>query len=295
MRVNTVRLFSPDRPGPGATGAGSVVAAGHPVAPGPEVRIARPPAIELAATLYLAETTSGPLPGLVVAHGAGSNRTRHEPFCREACSQGFAVLCLDLRGHGESGGAADGPLEDDIIAGAEFLRRHPAVDGGPICYRGSSMGGFYGLKAAAVTATGEGFAAVALLCPASERLMLGLLEEEPRTGSDTEAPDALTPAAARPEVPARWDIPSTRAYFLNQDSLALAAQVRCPVLLVHSRGDDVVPLGGSLALAQHLGGDTTLVAMAGGSHTSAQHDPAIHRLTAQWLLDQVTNAYIGRT
>jgi hypothetical protein len=57
----------------------------------------------------------------------------------------------------------------------------------------------------------------------------------------------------------------------------------------------VVPISHPLALAQHLKGDTTLVALAGGSHTSAQHDPAVHRLTAHWLLDQLTSACTERT
>ena len=57
--------------------------------------------------------------------------------------------------------------------------------------------------------------------------------------------------------------------------------MKCPVLLVHARGDEVVPIGHSLGLAAHLAGDATLVALAGGSHTSAQHDPAVHRLTAE--------------
>lgn len=86
-------------------------------------------------------------PGLVVGHGAGSQAARHEEFCREACRQGFVVLALDFRGHGNSMGTGDGPLEQDVLAAVHFLRDHPAVDGQRICYRGSSMGGFYGLKA----------------------------------------------------------------------------------------------------------------------------------------------------
>lgn len=164
------------------------------------------PDLELAATLYLPDPSDGlPTPGLVVGHGAGSRRARHDAFCRAACSQGLAVLALDLRGH-------------------------PAVDGRHLCYRGSSMGGFYGLKAASEA----GFA-------------------------------------------------------------ALAARVRCPVLLVHARADSVVPFGHSLTLARRLGGNATLLALAGGTHTSAQHDPAIHRLTARWLIDQLKSACTERT
>jgi dipeptidyl aminopeptidase/acylaminoacyl peptidase len=276
MQVTTVRLSVAGRPAPGARAAGAPngpsarAAAGVGSAPGVSVLLT----IELVATQYLPDESVGPFPGLVVGHGAGSRRARHEPFCREACARGFAVLSLDLRGHGDSGGWADGPLEDDILAAAQFLRQHPAVDSDCLCYRGSSMGGFYGLKAAAT----PGFAAVALLCPAGERVMLEGLE-------DTLPVDPST----------RWDVASMKAYFQQQDSLALAARVRCPVLLVHARGDDVVPLSHSLALTQHLGGDATLVALAGGSHTSAQHDPAVHRLTAGWLLDHIRSACTGRT
>jgi dipeptidyl aminopeptidase/acylaminoacyl peptidase len=290
VQVATVRLHSA---GPAGRPPAGIPEApdGRPAASG----ATHPDAIELVATLYLPEGSAGPYPGLVVGHGAGSLRARHAAFCREACGQGFAVLGLDFRGHGDSGGAADGPLEDDIAAAATFLREHPAVHGEHICYRGSSMGGFYGLKAATTGA----LAAVALLCPADEGVLLGLLDELPSSEADTEAPE-VTQLAEAPGWHGRrstthWDVPNLKAYFLRQDSLALAAQVWCPVLLVHARGDEAVPFGHSLALMERLGGDATLVALAGGSHTSAQHDPAVHRLTARWLLDQVRSACTERT
>ena len=150
------------------------------------------------------------------------------------------------------------------------------------------MGGFYGLKAAASAAAG--FAAVALLCPATAEVMLDGLDDFQARDTESDSGDGGPPGPAT-----RWDIPGLKEYFRRQDSLALASRVRCPVLLVHARGDEVVPFGHSLDLAAHLAGDTTLVALAGGSHTSAQHDPAVHRLTARWLLDQFTDACTGRT
>jgi dipeptidyl aminopeptidase/acylaminoacyl peptidase len=235
-----------------------------------------PPDLELAATLYLPEGAdeSGAAAGLVVGHGAGSRRLRHDAFCREACTQGFAVLALDFRGHGDSAGAGDGPLEQDIIAAAQYLRWHPAVAGGHVCYRGSSMGGFYGLKAAPEAE----FTAMALLCAASEKVMLGAIDEAEETPADT-----------------RWDVPRLRAYFEQQDSCRLAARIRCPTLLIHVRTDAVVPFSHSLALAQHLGGDATLRALAEGTHTTAQRDPAIHEFTSRWLLARVRDACTART
>src|SRR5680860_1085688 len=111
-----------------------------------DTRGARAPAsgFILAGTLFVPAGAdykkSAPLPGLVVGHGAGSNRNRHEEFCRTACGKGMAVMALDMRGHGESGGEADGPLHRDIVAAVEVLRSHPLVDPNRIGYRGSSMG-----------------------------------------------------------------------------------------------------------------------------------------------------------
>jgi dipeptidyl aminopeptidase/acylaminoacyl peptidase len=276
MRATMVRIPSPRRPGSADT-------------------------IELAATLYLPQPDAAlPVPGLIVGHGAGSRRQRHAGFCREACAQGLAVLALDFRGHGEIAGLADGPLDLDILAAAAFLARQPEVDRARLCYRGSSMGGFYGLKAAAEM----DFAAMALLCPASEGTMLDALEVADGQRGDSESPGgAAQPdsqageggGASQPAAPTRWDVPRLKRYFERQDSLALAARVHCPVLLVHARSDSVVPFAHSLALVERLAGDTTLLGLAGGSHTSAQHDPRIHRATALWLRDQVRSAYTGRT
>jgi dipeptidyl aminopeptidase/acylaminoacyl peptidase len=231
--------------------------------------------LQLAATLYVPPPVAGVSgPGLLVAHGAGSRRGRHDGFCREACAQGFVVLALDFRGHGDSAGRGDGPLEQDIFAGVDLLRSHPRVDPERVCYRGSSMGGFYGLKAAAQAH----FAALALLCPASEGVILDALDD--RQASETESGSRSSPE----DAPPHWDTAALRSYFQRQDSVRLASQVECPVLLVHARGDDVVPLGHSLRLCRHLRTETTLLLLEGGTHTSAQHDARVHQYTSTWLL-----------
>jgi hypothetical protein len=244
-----------------------------------------PPSIGLAATLYLPGPAAGrPAPGLVVAHGAGSRAARHAQFCLEACCRGFAVLAPDLRGHGDSQGRGDGLFELDVLAAAQFLRGRPEVDPRRICYRGSSMGGFYGLKAAPEA----GFAAMVLICPASEEQLQALLRSidgEPGDQGDTEAPGSAATGGST-----RWDTPRLRAYFERQDSRGLAAKVLCPVLLVHARPDERVPFAHSLVLAQCLRSETTLLALATGNHSSAQHDPAIHAYSLDWLLGKVAGA-----
>lgn len=240
-----------------------------------------PADISLAAHLYLPETaTTSPgalAPGLVVGHGAGSRASRHERFCLAAREQGFVVLALDFRGHGDSTGVADGPLEEDILSAVDYLRSHPAVDPAAVCYRGSSMGGFYGLKAALRAE----FAALVLLCPAGEAVMLDAIDSAatedlpPGTETQTDRP-APTPLA-------RWDRVRLRRYFELQDSLRLAARVCHPVLIIHARGDQTVPLDHSCMLARHLAGDAMLMVLQGGSHTTAQHDPRVHDYSLRWL------------
>lgn len=234
--------------------------------------------IELAATLYLPHEPApgATAPGIIVGHGAGSSRSRHEEFCREACSAGFVVLGLDFRGHGDSSGFADGPLEMDLYAAAAFLRTHLSVDPQKVCYRGSSLGGFYGLKAAPRAR----FAAMALLCPATESVILHALDEQQAV------PDAE--AGAETRLP-RWDVAKLRDYFEQQECLVLARLVECPVLLIHARDDEVVPFTHTLLLTQSLLVDTTLLALAEGTHTTAQHDPSIHRCTIDWLRERLTS------
>ncbi|MCX8033106.1 MAG: alpha/beta fold hydrolase [Thermoleophilia bacterium] len=250
--------------------------------------------------LYLPRTDAEQAPGLVVGHGAGSRATRHHDFCQAACEAGFVVLAFDFRGHGESQGWADGPLELDVLAAVQYLREHPAVNPNLICYRGSSMGGFYGLRAAPEA----GFLAMALLCPASAKVMLTGLEEShsksrPHQGNTTGQQAALSPepqAGRGPEPTptdtprARWRRALLRQYFERELLRTLGEGVGCPVLILHARGDDVVPLQDSLLLAENLMGETTMWIFPGGSHTSLQHDPVVHRLTVEWLLRQVDRA-----
>jgi dipeptidyl aminopeptidase/acylaminoacyl peptidase len=267
-----------------------------------QVRFLSAPEVDQVATLELAATLYHPavqpsrlFPGLVVGHGAGSRRKRHDSFCREACRQGFIVLALDFRGHGESDGSGDGPLELDVLAAADVLRRQPGVDGTKLCYRGSSLGGFYGLKAA----PDADFVALALLCPAGEQTILEALDD--LEGGPTDAgKSSRDPTKVDPEDdPPRWDTGRLRSYFEKQSSELLAARVKCPVLLVHAREDDAVPLTHSLLLARCLSTETTLLALQGGTHTTAQHDPRIHSYSAAWLLAKATGSkfteHIGRT
>lgn len=238
-------------------------------------RVAPP---SLAATLYLPAGRAHrlePPPGLIVGHGAGSRRGRHERFCRIACEAGFAVLAIDFRGHGESVGDLDGPAESDIVAAAEWLRRDSRIDGDRLCYRGSSMGGYYGVMAAAVT----DFAAAALICPAGEQVLLEGLQ---RAECEEERRDL-----ADRGLELRLDLPAMRRHLESHAILEAARRVHCPVLLLHARGDAVVPLAHTLLLAEAFAGSVDIWIRPGGDHSSMQGSDDLHRAMARWLALQV--------
>ncbi len=90
--------------------------------------------------------------GVVVMHGAGSTRSDVLDQAAAIAGSGYAVLLVDARGHGDSGGTAMdfGWFGDlDIGAGVEFLASRPEVDPGRIGVVGFSMGGEEAIGAAA--------------------------------------------------------------------------------------------------------------------------------------------------
>src|SRR4051794_30895368 len=129
-------------------------------------------------------STPPPWPGMLVIHGAGSRKENHADFARACSARGWATLAYDQRGHGESADEmAPGALAD-VTRMARFLGAVDGVDPGSICARGSSMGGFVAIHAAA---SSDAVVGVIAVCPASEDgLRRGLREGrfEMRIGAD---------------------------------------------------------------------------------------------------------------
>ena len=87
----------------------------------------------------------------MILHGAGSRKENHADMGRAAAAAGLATVRYDMRGHGETGGLLDGRALEDVAAAAALL---PA--GLPFALRGSSMGGYLALVAAARGRRGRG-------------------------------------------------------------------------------------------------------------------------------------------
>jgi alpha-beta hydrolase superfamily lysophospholipase len=88
----------------------------------------------LAYSLWLPEDR--PRGGVVILHGAGSCKENHHDFARALRAAGFGAIALDLRGHGESDGALDDRVLEDIAAMAAYLKASLGQPATPIGLRG---------------------------------------------------------------------------------------------------------------------------------------------------------------
>jgi uncharacterized protein len=214
----------------------------------------------LAYSLWL-PTAGGVTGGVVVLHGAGSCKENHHDFARAALAAGLAAIVFDQRGHGESEGPMDGRAVADVVAMADLLRER--VGAGlamRIALRGSSMGGYLSLVAAAPARA----SAVVAICPASaEGLRRGLAEGRFTFQADASALDAL----------------------LNEhDERTATAALEAPVLLLHAEGDEQVPVEHSRELARLTrSASSRLIAVPGGHHRSVQHDPDLQSVSLRFI------------
>jgi uncharacterized protein len=218
-------------------------------------------------TLWLPQPPAPPAHGgVVVIHGADSCKESHHDFARAAVALGLGVICFDQRGHGETGGRLDGRAIDDVLMFVVHLACTLGDRLAPIALRGSSMGGYLAIVAAAEgVARGVRTGAVVAICPASgEMLIRGL-----REGRFSFAVDA----------------PALEAFLSGHDLREAAAALTQPVLLMHAEGDERVPIAHSRELAQGLTVDgSRLIAIPGGHHRSIQHDVGLQAVSLRFIM-----------
>ena len=202
----------------------------------------------LAYALFMPEDES-PSAGVVICHGAGSAKESHFDFARTALDRGMAALAYDARGHGASEGSLGPGLAGDALAMCDLMReRVPAV-----ALRGSSLGGFTAIMAAAASHGTVG--AVVALCPAPGELLARGLRNDDLEGFRADR-TALEP----------W---------LESVSLSDATASLGPataLLLMHARGDEQVPYMLSEDLYAVAAEPKRLLLVPGGHHRSLQHD-----------------------
>ena len=210
----------------------------------------------LSYALFLPE--GEPAVGVVQLHGAGSAKENHFDFGRLCREQGQACVCMDSRGHGRSEGEFGPDAVDDVLAMCAFVREHAPT----VAIRGSSLGGFLAIQAAAASSE---IAGVIAICPAGEDHLAGGLRSgnfEMRVGD----PVAL------------------EAWLLAQDiGDAVERIAPRPLLLMHAEGDTQIPSDHSEELYERAGEPRKLVIAPGGAHQTAQHDPELQGVALRWL------------
>jgi dipeptidyl aminopeptidase/acylaminoacyl peptidase len=198
---------------------------------------------------------------MVIIHGAGSAKENHADFARLCAASGWAAVCFDQRGHGESEDEMGPAALGDVGRIAGMLAATEGVDRRRICVRGSSMGGYLAIHAAATSDLLRGAIAI---CPATEEgLRRGLRRGELEMRVDVEALDAWL---------AEHDLPE-----------AVRAMSPKPLILLHARGDERVPYTESERLYAAAGEPRRLIIVPGGHHRSVQHDPELQAVALPWL------------
>lgn len=202
-----------------------------------------------------------PWPGIVVLHGAGSRKENHGDFARLASDFGWAVLAYDQRGHGESLGEMSPAVVNDAVAMVRLLAAREGVDAARVCIRGSSMGGFVAIHAAAVS---DAIAGAIAICPPGEQMLLESLRSDPlEMRADR---DALEPWLSEHDL---------------REAVALIGPK--PLILLHAKGDEEVPADWSTELIERAVEPSKLIVVPGGHHRSVQHDAELQTVALRWL------------
>jgi fermentation-respiration switch protein FrsA (DUF1100 family) len=203
-----------------------------------------------------------PFPGVVVVHGAGSRKENHADFARLATASGWAALTFDLPGHGESEGEMSGGAVGDVLSMVRLLAAANGVDAGRLAVRGSSLGGFLAICAAAA---GPEIAGVVAICPASG--------------------NHLARGVRRGRFEMRVGDPiGLEAWLMSQDvGDAVERIAGRPLILMHAEGDTQIPSHHSEELYERASEPRKLVIAPGGAHTTVQHDPELQAAALRWL------------
>jgi alpha-beta hydrolase superfamily lysophospholipase len=203
-----------------------------------------------------------PWPGVVIVHGAGSRKENHADFARLAVASGWAALAFDLPGHGASEPPMSGTAVEDVIAMATLLGSEEGVDTSRVAVRGSSLGGFLAISAAAASSE---IAGVIAICPPSQEQLARVLR---RGGLEMRVGDPI----------------GLEAWLLAQDiGQAVERIAPRPLILMHAEGDTQVPSDHSEELYERAGEPRKLIIAPGGAHQTVQHDPELQGAALRWI------------
>lgn len=195
---------------------------------------------------------------LLYFHGNAGNISHRVYSIREFHDLGLSVLIIDYRGYGQSSGK---PTEQGLYRDGEAAWQHLTDDRGiaarDIVLFGRSLGG-----------------SVASWLAARER-PAGLIVES----SFTSVPDIGQ--EVYPWLPVRW---LSRFEHSTQDEITRAT---CPVLVVHSRDDEIIPFHHGEAIFDAANEPKTFLEIRGGHNDGHAISAAVYRNGLQDFLNSL--------
>jgi dienelactone hydrolase len=109
--------------------------------------------VELHASFDMPLGVPAPIPAVLLLHGYGEDRSVWKDFSKQLLSRGWAVMALDLRGHGDSRTRNRQPLQAspdwrmnlhefpvDLDPALDWLKSRPRIDNRKIVVIGSDVG-----------------------------------------------------------------------------------------------------------------------------------------------------------
>jgi uncharacterized protein len=236
--------------------------------------------------------SAGKHPALVLCHGFGGScrGAGHPELAKALEGAGYVVLRFDFRGCGQSEGRRGSVIVDEEIAdlrhALDFLRQQPSVDKDRIGVIGASLGGSVAIEVAASDprvrlcvangsiGNGERRFRAQYRDDAAWRAFRARVDEAKRTGATLGRFDIVhIPERDRGGLPpgAIMEFTAETAQSLLDSSpeRVVGKIAPRPLLLVHPRGDAVVPVGETEALAAAAGASCEKHIIEGHAHFGA--------------------------
>ena len=205
---------------------------------------------------------SGPTSQLLLFfHGNAGNISHRLDSIQQFLSLGFSVLIIDYRGYGQSSGRT---TEPGIYLDAEAVWRHLTED------RGIAPGD--------IVVFGRSLGASVASRLAAQEMPRALIIESAFTSVPEVAQELY------PWLPARW---LSRLRHATRDHVR---NVRCPVLVIHSRDDDIIPFHHGEAIFAAANEPRSLLVIRGTHNDAFIRDAANYVQGLRAFLDEIPRA-----
>ncbi len=217
--------------------------------------------------------TTPRFPAVLFLHGF-PGAEKNVDIQRALLERGIASFALHFRGSwGSEGTYRFSHLLGDARAALGRLRRLEGVDERRLAVFGFSMGGWTAIHLAAR----ERVRAVAAVAPVggAEMLRPGTRENLARLGAALRIDGADSLYRDFSETVRRLDPARS------------AARLKCPLLLVHGRNDEIVPCGVSERIYAAARGPKTRKLVGGAFHDFLEQRAALSRIVSRWLSERL--------